>query len=115
ADGKKGGAVRQGTPYPKGGKTPASGGKSNKSLKSTGSVSCDSCIKAFGTDSALQGHSNAKHNKLNVIPQYNKLTEIESKPYVTVGIPYSGIWPESESFNEEGLGLFHKRTAIGCW
>ncbi|RZC63719.1 hypothetical protein C5167_025495 [Papaver somniferum] len=34
ADGKKGGAVRQGTPYPKGGKTPASGGKSNKSLKS---------------------------------------------------------------------------------
>ncbi|RZC82209.1 hypothetical protein C5167_045001 [Papaver somniferum] len=31
-DGKKGGAVRQGTPYPKGGKTPASGGKSNKSL-----------------------------------------------------------------------------------
>ncbi|RZC85039.1 hypothetical protein C5167_047821 [Papaver somniferum] len=49
ADGKKGGAVRQGTPYPKGGKTPASGGKSNKSLKSTGSVSCDSCTKAFGT------------------------------------------------------------------
>ncbi|KAI3960552.1 hypothetical protein MKW92_019618, partial [Papaver armeniacum] len=36
ADGKKGGAVRQGTPYPKGGKTPASGGKSNKSLKSIG-------------------------------------------------------------------------------
>ncbi|RZC61269.1 hypothetical protein C5167_023037 [Papaver somniferum] len=32
ADGKKGGDVRQGTPYPKGGKTPASGGKSNKSL-----------------------------------------------------------------------------------
>ncbi|RZC81685.1 hypothetical protein C5167_044262 [Papaver somniferum] len=32
ADDKKGGAVRQGTPYPKGGKTPASGGKSNKSL-----------------------------------------------------------------------------------
>ncbi|RZC60500.1 hypothetical protein C5167_022261 [Papaver somniferum] len=35
ADGKKGGVVRQGTPYPKGGKTPASGGKSNKSLKSS--------------------------------------------------------------------------------
>ncbi|KAI3833915.1 hypothetical protein MKW92_042723 [Papaver armeniacum] len=35
----KGGAVRQGTPYPKGRKTPASGGKSNKSLKSIGSVS----------------------------------------------------------------------------
>ncbi|RZC82060.1 hypothetical protein C5167_044643 [Papaver somniferum] len=32
ADGKKGGDVRQGTPYPKGGKTPASGGKSKKSL-----------------------------------------------------------------------------------
>ncbi|XP_026417631.1 histone deacetylase HDT2-like isoform X2 [Papaver somniferum] len=56
ADGKKGGAVHQGTPYPKGGKTPASGGnnKSNKSPKSTG---------AFGTDSALQAHSKAKHVK----------------------------------------------------
>ncbi|RZC82332.1 hypothetical protein C5167_045118 [Papaver somniferum] len=64
ADGKKGGAVHQGTPYPKGGKTPASGGnKSNKSLKSTGSVSCNSCSKAFGTDSALQAHSKAKHGK----------------------------------------------------
>ncbi|KAI3955718.1 hypothetical protein MKW98_006078 [Papaver atlanticum] len=27
----------------------------------------------------------------------------------------SGIWPESESFNEEGLGHVPKRTAIGCW
>ncbi|KAI3949398.1 hypothetical protein MKW92_031761 [Papaver armeniacum] len=45
ADGKKGGAFRQGTPYPKGGKTPASGGKSNKSLKSIGSVPCDSFTK----------------------------------------------------------------------
>ncbi|KAI3924162.1 hypothetical protein MKX01_029697 [Papaver californicum] len=64
ADGKKGGAVHQGTPYPKGGKTAASGGnKSNKSPKSTGSVSCNSCSKAFGTDSALQAHSKAKHNK----------------------------------------------------
>ncbi|KAI3949399.1 hypothetical protein MKW92_031762 [Papaver armeniacum] len=44
-DGKKGGAFRQGTPYPKGGKTPASGGKSNKSLKSIGSVPCDSFTK----------------------------------------------------------------------
>ncbi|RZC92187.1 hypothetical protein C5167_000036 [Papaver somniferum] len=26
-----------------------------------------------------------------------------------------GIWPESESFNEEGLGPVPKRTAIGCW
>ncbi|XP_026395373.1 F-box protein At3g07870-like [Papaver somniferum] len=36
ADGKKSGDVCQGTPYPKGGKTPASRGKSNKSLKSIG-------------------------------------------------------------------------------
>ncbi|KAI3904160.1 hypothetical protein MKW98_021746, partial [Papaver atlanticum] len=64
ADGKKGGAVHQGTPYPKGGKTPASGGnKSNKSPKSIGSVSCNSCSKQFGTDSALQAHSKAKHSK----------------------------------------------------
>ncbi|XP_026389890.1 histone deacetylase HDT1-like [Papaver somniferum] len=56
ADGKKGGVVHQGTPYPKGGKTPTSGGnnKSNKSPKST---------RAFGTDSALQAHSKAKHGK----------------------------------------------------
>ncbi|KAI3870961.1 hypothetical protein MKW92_026850 [Papaver armeniacum] len=40
-DGKKGGVVHQGTPYPKGGKTPASGGKSNKSLKSIARVPCD--------------------------------------------------------------------------
>ncbi|MCL7042381.1 hypothetical protein MKW94_005198 [Papaver nudicaule] len=53
ADGKKGGAVQPGTPYPKGGKTPASGGNKNKSPKSG----------AFGTDSALQAHSKAKHNK----------------------------------------------------
>ncbi|OVA04641.1 zinc finger protein [Macleaya cordata] len=62
ADGKKGGG-HTATPYPKGGKTPASGDKSKQQTpKSAGQISCKACPKTFTSETAMQSHSKAKHS-----------------------------------------------------
>ncbi|KAJ4724872.1 histone deacetylase HDT1-like [Melia azedarach] len=55
-DGKKGGHVATPHPAKQGAKTP-----NVKTPKSGGQHSCKSCSKTFGSDSALQSHSKAKH------------------------------------------------------
>ncbi|URD72233.1 Histone deacetylase [Musa troglodytarum] len=62
ADGKKGSYVA--TPYPaKQGKTPANSDKSKqRTPKSAGSISCNSCSRTFNSDNALQAHTKAKHS-----------------------------------------------------
>ncbi|XP_019229422.1 PREDICTED: histone deacetylase HDT1-like isoform X1 [Nicotiana attenuata] len=61
ADGKKG-AVHVATPHPskQAGKTP--GNKSNQTPKSGGSLACKTCNRTFGSETALESHSKAKHS-----------------------------------------------------
>ncbi|XP_033512682.1 histone deacetylase HDT1-like isoform X2 [Nicotiana tomentosiformis] len=60
-DGKKG-AVHVATPHPskQAGKT--SGNKSNQTPKSGGSLACKTCSRTFGSETALESHSKAKHS-----------------------------------------------------
>uniref|UniRef100_A0A5B7ATG2 Putative histone deacetylase HDT1-like n=1 Tax=Davidia involucrata TaxID=16924 RepID=A0A5B7ATG2_DAVIN len=61
-DGKKGGG-HTATPHPskQAGKTPANSGKKEKSPKSAGHISCNSCSKTFNSENALQSHTKDKH------------------------------------------------------
>ncbi|KAI3959212.1 hypothetical protein MKW92_048809 [Papaver armeniacum] len=76
---KSSGAMHQGTPYPKGGKTLASGGKeSNNSFQP---VSCSFCSKAFGTDYALQAHTMDKHVNGGKTPASGGIEPNSSRPF----------------------------------
>ncbi|GAA0149062.1 hypothetical protein LIER_08330 [Lithospermum erythrorhizon] len=61
-DGKKSGHVATPHPSKKAGKTPADKGSQQQTPKSGGVHSCGPCNRTFGSESALQSHTKAKHS-----------------------------------------------------